>query len=184
MNLDKVIEKRHSVRRFKSKKPDWRKIVEAIDSARTAPLAGNLQSLKFILVKDKEKIKKLGKACQQRFVSDVNYIVVVCCDKEKLKNSFDKRGEKYSQQQSGAAIENFLLKITDLGLASCWIGAFSDNQVKRILNIPSSIEVEALLPVGYEMGKEKQENKPDLENIMFFDKWGEKYFKPIRKPSG
>jgi len=65
MDLDKAIKARHSVRRFKTKSADWRDIIKAIDAARLAPYAGNIPTLKFIIVTDEEKIKQLAVACQQ-----------------------------------------------------------------------------------------------------------------------
>jgi nitroreductase len=90
----------------------------------------------------------------------------------------------YSKQQVGASIENMLLKVTDLGLASCWVGAFSDETVKRILEIPEDIGVEAMLPIGYELGNTKQKQKPELDRILFFDKWKNKYMRPKVEVSG
>ena len=78
MGIDENIKARQSVRNFKNKKPDWRKIVEAIDTSRFAPMAGNFFSLKIILVDDSTKIKKLSEASEQDFFSEVSYIVVFC----------------------------------------------------------------------------------------------------------
>ncbi|MEK6820326.1 MAG: nitroreductase family protein [Nanoarchaeota archaeon] len=183
MELDKAIRERHSVRRFSTKKADWRDILKALDCARLAPLAGNISTLKFMLVSEEEKIKHLGRACQQSFIGTTGYIVVVVTDTAQLKRSYDERGEKYCSQQAGAAIENFLLKITDLGLSTCWVGAFSDFEVKKILEIPDEMIVEALFPIGYEMPpKSKQRVKPSLDSRLFFNKWKNKYMKPWRKP--
>jgi len=183
MDLDKVIKERHSVRNFKKgKKPDYKKIIEAIESATKAPLAGNIYGLKYILVSDKEKIKQLAQASQQDFVDDVDYIVVVCSDKKDLIRNYSERGRIYSRQQAGAAIENLMLKITELGLATCWIGAFSDEMVKRILSVTDDIDVEAMFPIGYELGKGKQKNKPNLDDVIFFDTWKNRYMKPKRMP--
>lgn len=182
MELDKAIKSRHSARKFTSRQVSWKDILEAIDYARLAPLAGNIPTLKFLIVTEKENIEKLAEASQQEFVSQASYVVVVCSDTGQAERSYDERGKKYSSQQAGAAIENFLLKLTELGLATCWIGAFSDNQVKRILKIPDNIEVEALFPIGYELGTGKQKFKPALDNIIFFDFWRNKYMKPMKKP--
>lgn len=183
MGLDNLIKKRHSVRRFTTKKPDWRIVIEAIDAARQIPLAGNLSTLRFILVDDEEKIEQLSKACVQDFVGRVDYIVVVCSDTKQIKRSYNDRGLKYAKQQAGAAVENFLLKITELGLATCWVGAFNDEEIKRILQMPEDVDVEALLPVGYEMPpKGKQRRKPDMDNILFFNQWKNKYMKPLKMP--
>lgn len=183
MDLDKVIKERHSVRRFKSKKPDWRKIIDAIEAASKAPFAGNIPTVKFILVSAKEKIAELAEAAQQDFVAATEYVVVVCSDNSQIERSYDERGIRYSRQQAGAAIENFFLKLTDLGLATCWVGAFSDETVKNALQIPDNIEVEAIFPIGYEMPPvNKQRKKPDLDNTLYFDVWKNKYMKPIKKP--
>ncbi len=186
MDIDKAIEKRRSVRRFSTKKPKWQDIIEAIDSANKAPLAGNIYALRFILIDDKEKIRKLAEAAQQDFFENVDYAVVVCTDKTSLIRSYDERGEIYARQQAGAAIENFLLKIVDLGLASCLVGAFVDDEVKDILEIPKpydNINVEAILPVGYEMpGYKKEKRKPDLDMCLWFNKWKNKFMRIPHKP--
>jgi len=183
MDLDKAIKERHSVRRYTSRAPDWRKIIEAIDVARLAPLAGNIPTIKFILITEDDKISQLGEACQQDFVGTAKYILVVCTDASQSTRSYDERGYRYATQQAGAAIENFLLKLVDLGLASCWIGAFSDEQVKRILQIPENVSVEGLFPIGYEMPpKTKQKSKPNLDSILYFNIWKNKYMKTIKKP--
>lgn len=185
MELDKAIEKRHSVRNFKQKKKvNWRKIIQAVDSARKAPLAGNITSVKFVLVSDEEKINKLAEASQQSFVSQVDYVLAVCSDPEQQERNYDERAKKYLKQQAGASIQNLLLKLTDLGLSTCWIGAFADDQVKNILKIPDNIEVEALFPIGYEMGDGKQKTKPEMDEVLFFNKWKEKKMKPVTKPGG
>ena len=181
MNLDRVIEKRHSVRRFKSKKPDWKKIVKAIEAGSKAPLAGNIPTVKFILVSDKEKIQELAQAATQDFVAMVDYVVVVCSDSKQCVRSYGKRAERYCRQQAGAAIENFLLKLTELKLSTSWVGAFSDMTVRRILKIPEDVGVEAIFPIGYEFGKLKQKPKPNLDNCIFFDKYNNKFMKPVKK---
>ena len=179
MELDKIIKSRKSVKKFSKKKPDWRKIIEAIDLARYAPMAGNLYSLKFILVSDKEKIQKLSEASQQEFVADAQYVVVVCSNPSRTLNAYEERGENYLKQQAGAGIQNFLLKLEDLKLSTCWIGHFVDEQVKKILEIPKEINVEAFFPIGYEseIAKTKQKRKIELDNLLYFEEYGKNRMK-------
>ena len=80
MEFDDVVNERKSVRKFRSKKPDWKKIIEAVESALQTPLAGNIPTLKFVLVDDRKVINKIAKASQQSFVAQVHYLVVVCND--------------------------------------------------------------------------------------------------------
>jgi len=184
MELDKAIKERHSVRRFcVTKKISYDKIIEAIEAANSSPFAGNIPTLKFILVNDKEKIQKIAEGSQQDFLAKVDYLIVVCSDTAQCVRSYGERGERYSRQQAGAAIENFLLKITDLGLASCWVGAFSDEIIRRILIIPDNINVEAILPIGIEMPKAgKQRKKRNLDDVIFFNKWKQKVLTPWKTP--
>jgi nitroreductase len=159
--LNKIIHNRRSIKKFSSKKPDWRTIIECIDSMRYAPMAGNNYSLKFILVDDKEKINKLAKASQQDFVGDAKYVLVVCTTPERTEIAYEERAKNYLKQQAGAAIQNFLLKITEEKLATCWVGHFVDNEIKSILDIPKDMHVEAIFPIGYayEKPKEKKNNR-------------------------
>ena len=177
MEFDRVVEKRQSIRNFSSKKVDWREVIKAIDSALQAPSAGNMQTLRFIIVSDRDKIKKLADASQQDFVAKAQFVVVVCSDKSQIARMYEDRTEMYSRQNAGAAIEHFLLKIVDLGMASCWVGAFSDRVVKEILQIPDDIDVEAILPVGYGLGKTRKKRKATLDSLLYFDKYKNKYMK-------
>ncbi|RLG12717.1 nitroreductase family protein [Candidatus Pacearchaeota archaeon] len=185
MELDKAITQRKSIRHFSDKKPNWRDIIECIDAARFAPMAGNLFSLRFILVDDKEKIKKIADAAQQPFISEAQYVVVACTSPAVTKNAYEKLAEKFLGQQAGAAIENFLLKIKEKGLETCWAGYFVESVVKEILRIPEGIEVEALFPIGYESkkrgAKEKRRQKIELDRILYFNKWKNKKMKNPKK---
>ena len=179
MELNKAIQSRKSCRKFTSKKPDWRDIVDSIDSMRFSPKAGNNFNVKTIIVKEKEAIEKIAKSCQQDFIQQAHYIVVVCSDDTRLKNLYEKQGEKFARQQTGAAMQNFILSIEDKGLATCWVGYFVENQIREILKIPGNVKVEAIFPIGYEMGKQKTSTKSSLDSYLFFEKYGNKKMKPI-----
>lgn len=173
MDLDKAFKERHSVHRFKSKKPNWRNIIESIDAARFAPMAGGNYTLKFILVDNPETIKQISVECQQDFVGKAQYIVVACSKPGRIINAYGKQGEIYARQQAGAAIENFLLKIQEFGLSTCWVGYFVERKIKDILKIPEDVNVEAIFPIGYELEKKyARKSKIDLDNILYFNSYG------------
>jgi nitroreductase len=181
MQLSNAIKSRKSVKRFLDKKPDWRKIIKAIDMARFAPTAGNQFCLKFILIKDEKKINKISEAAQQTFINKAHFVVAVVSDDTKLKQLYDKRGTRYARQQAGAAIQNFLLALTEQGLATTWIGHFVDSQIKQALELPSGVNVEAIFPIGKEtkaLAQSQSKQKPDLENLLYFDKWKNKTMQP------
>jgi len=174
MDLDKAIKQRRSVRKFNSKTPDWREILECIDVARFAPMAGGLYTPRFILIDEKEKIQKLAEAAQQPFISEAQFVVVVCTDPAKTLNAYPEFSEKFCRQQAGAAIENFLLKIEEKGLSTCWVGYFVEYLVKEAIKIPEEIQVEAFFPIGYAFEKSRPKRKPDLDNSLYFNKYKNK----------
>ncbi len=180
MQLNDAIKNRKSVKRFSSRKPDWRDIIECVESARYIPLAGGIPTLKFILVSDKEKIAMIAEASQQDFISQAHYVIAVVSNPNLTIKSYGKSGEKYSTQQAGAAIQNFLLSIEEKGLGSCWVGYFNEKQIKRELKIPDNAVLEAILPVGYELKKEKPSRKPNFDSMLYFNKYGEKKMKRVK----
>jgi nitroreductase len=181
MKLNNVIEARHSTRKFKDKKPNWRDIIECIDSARYAPMAGGIFSLKFILVEEEKTIQKLADAAQQDFIKQAKYVLVVCTNPGRTTNAYEKRGERYCRQQAGAAIQNFLLKIEEKKLATCWIGHFVDKLVKEALKIPEDVDVEAIFPIGYEFKQRTRQAKIDLNNVLYFHEYKNKKMKLPKK---
>lgn len=181
MGLNSLLKARHSTRKFKNKKPDWRDIIECINAARFSPMAGDNYTLKFILISDKEKIQKLAKTAQQDFIAQAHYIVVACSTPKRTLNAYGERGKMYLHQQAGAAIENFLLKITEKKLATCWIGHFTEPHVKQILKIPDDVQVEAIFPIGFEEKKPKKKAKIDLDNILYFEEYSRKKMKIPKK---
>ena len=180
MEFEEVVKKRASIRKYSDKKPDIEMAIAAIEAAHVAPTPGNLQIFKYIIVEDKGKISQLADACQQPFIGTASILVVVTSDPKQVEKMYDKRAEKYVRQTAGAVIENFLLAITDMGLASCWIGAFSDFEVHDILQIPENITVEAILPVAYEHKTNhiSQRKKPPLDGKLYFNGYG--YFNRVR----
>ncbi|MEK6842617.1 MAG: nitroreductase family protein [Nanoarchaeota archaeon] len=180
MQLDEAIKGRKSTKKFSHRKPNWRDIIECVDAARHAPLAGGIPTLKFILISNKEKINQIAEACQQNFVSDVSYVIAVVSNHSLTVKYSGQRGEIYARQQAGAAIENFLLKIEEKKLAACWIGHFNEKQIKRELKVPENANLEAVIPVGYEFKKEKPSRKPSIDFSLNFEKYGNKKMKGIK----
>jgi nitroreductase len=184
MDLDKAIKNRHSVKKFKSKKPDWRDIIECLDAARYAPMAGGNYSLKFILVSDEDKIQQMAEASQQPFISKARYVVVFCSNPSRTINAYGERGRIYSRQQAGAAMQNFLLKLEEAGLSTTWVGHFVEEQIKSILEIPEHVQVEAIFPIGYEFEKKyTRKEKTDMDNVLYFDEWENDQMKTPKETS-
>ncbi|MBD3252310.1 hypothetical protein GF386_01115 [Candidatus Pacearchaeota archaeon] len=183
MDFDSVIRKRASNRNFGLKKPKIEKIMELIETANTAPSPGNLQILKYLLIEDEEKIAKIAKACRQEWIKKAPWVVIVCSESSKVDIMYDERAPKYIKHHVGAAVENLLLKITNEGLACCWVGAFSEITLRNALNIPESAEIEVVLPIGYpsKIHKANQKPKPHLYTRVYFETYGNSFKEDYRK---
>jgi nitroreductase len=172
MEFDSVIRKRRSVKSFSKKKPSWKAILDAIEATIQNPFAGNQNNIRFLIIEDKDTIKNLSKLAEQTWISESSILVLVCSDDTHLENMYGERGRIYSRQQSGAAIQTFLLKIVDLGLSACWVGAYTDETVKQKLSIPQHIQIEAMIPIGFSSHQQKRRpRKKDLENLISWESW-------------
>lgn len=70
------------------------------------------------------------------------------------------------------AIEHMVIQAVELGLGTCWVRWFDDNKVKEILEIPESIEIIALLPIGYPAEDPPQRPRFGLKKIVYYEKYG------------
>ncbi len=178
MVLLDLFRNRRSIRKYRPVDVPYDILIEAIEAGRWAPSSGNLQNWRFIIVKNREKIKKIAEACNyQGFVAEAPALIVVCSNTDEVVSYYGKRGKFYAIQNVAAAIENILLYLSAKGLGSCWIGAFDEKKIKEILEVPEGVEIHAVITVGYPDEEPKSNRKP-LREIVFFEKWGNTSYQP------
>ncbi|HDM25573.1 MAG TPA: nitroreductase family protein [Thermoplasmatales archaeon] len=172
MELKEVIMRRCSVRSFKETDFPLEIVTEILEYANMAPSAGNLQARDFIVVTDDEiKYELASAAFGQMFIVEAPVVVVACANLKRIA-PYGKRGEDlYCLQDATAAIEHILLMATDFGLGSCWVGAFNENKVSEILNLPSYIRPVAIIPLGYSDEKESESSRMDIKELIHYNKW-------------
>ena len=176
MEVLECIKARRSIRKYRSDNIPWDHISNILDAGRLAPSSGNLQSWKFIVIKDEAKKKQLADACVQQFWMESAPIhIVVVGDPDKVKRFYGDRGERlYVIQNCAAAVENMLLEATNLGLGSCWIGAFDEDMVRRALDIPPEIRPQAIITIGYSDETPQDQVRLPIEATIYLDKWRRK----------
>ena len=171
MEFEKVVRKRKSVRDFKSKIPSWKEVLYAIELANQGPFAGNQNHLRYVIVENAATIKTLSQLCEQTWISNSKMLIVVCSDDTFIENMYGERGRIYSRQQAGAAIHTLTLALAEKSIGSCWVGSYSDELVREKLKIPQHIQIEAIIPIGFESGKEKKPAKKSLERCLSWELW-------------
>jgi nitroreductase len=170
MDLFEAIEKRRSIRKFKPgqvREEDLKKILQA---GRLAPSGGNRQPWCFIIVRDSETKNALAIASNdQKFVAEADTVIVALGDSGAYPKASTSSTRILHKQDPMIAIEHMVLAATALGYGTCWIGAFSEAEVKKILKIPENLTVVALLPVGVPDESPPPRPRKRFDEIFFRD---------------
>lgn len=176
MDVFEAINKRRSIRRYLERPVEFEKITTILDAARKAPSAGNLQSWSFIIVTEKSLITEVASyAIDQYWIQTAPVVIVVCATPEKNEMYYGLRGKRlYNIQDCAAAIENILLAATNLGLATCWIGAFEEEKIRTMFAIPGDVRPQAIITLGYGDETPSEKSLVPIENIVFFNRYGMK----------
>lgn len=177
MEFDEVLRGRRSIRKFLDMAVEFDLLIEVIDAARQAPSAGNLQGVRYLIIHSRETKEKIAEYCfEQYWMTEAPFFIVVCTQLDKYEDYYGERGKLvYSHMDAAAAIQNLMLKAYDLGLGTCFVGAFDQEKIQELLKIPTDSMVEAIIPIGYPDEKPAQPPKEDLNNIIFFDTYGNKF---------
>lgn len=184
MTFDEIVNARHSVRSFDPDRPvSDGQITAMCGAARLAPSAVNSQTWRFIAVRDRERIRRLcregmGPVIRNRFMMDAPLVIVGCARLDFITNTLGTgvTGIEYYLVDMGIAMEHLVLKATELGLGTCWIGWINEDKIRAILSIPKNVRVVTMVAVGYQKQiKARQHSRKPLENILFAETWGERF---------
>jgi nitroreductase len=166
-----VIKSRRSIRAYKSDPIRDEILDKILDAGRLAPSAKNIQPWKFIVIKDSQIKLELVAACRnQEFIAQAPVIV---CAVALEKIAWGRMGGYWSSYPVDLAIalEHIILAATNEGLGTCWIGAYDEAEVKRILKIPDDFKVIALTPIGYPNQTPAPKQTKNLAEIISEDKF-------------
>ena len=171
MDVMDAIRARYSVRKYKNKKIEEDKLLRILEAGRAAPSAKNLQEWRFVVVHDREKIQRLMAAAKnQRFVGEAPVVIAACAETDYYIMSC---GQFAYPIDVAIAVDHMTLAAVEEGLGTCWVGAFYEDQVKEILNIPGRIRVVQLLSLGYPDDSIGTKRRKPLSEIVMYDEWKE-----------
>ncbi|MEA3471267.1 MAG: SagB/ThcOx family dehydrogenase [Thermodesulfobacteriota bacterium] len=178
MPFEEALAARRSVRDFANVHLTEKEISQLLWSAqgitrpwggRTAPSAGALYPIemyivlseglfryvsrghKLVRISDQKLFRPLAEAALgQECVRSAPAVIVITVVYERTEQKYGKRGERYVKMEVGHAAENILIQAVSLGLGAVPIGAFYDDRVSEVLNLPESHKPLYLIPVGWE----------------------------------
>src|SRR3990170_89978 len=147
MDVSTAISERSSTRAYKATDVEEDKLRKVLEAARLSPSASNRQEWKFIVIRNKEAKRKLAKAAfGQSFIGEAPVVIVACGTESKAMLGC---GQPTHTVDVSIAFAYMILQAYELGLGTCWIGAFKEDEVKKILKVPEQVRVVAMTPLGY-----------------------------------
>ena len=150
MNLFETIQARQSIRAYAVTAIEPEKIEAILQAALLAPSAGNTQAYQSHIIESKSIQRALAHAAlQQDFIAQAPVVLAFCVLPARA-SRYGQRGEHlYCVQDATLAAGYAQLAAVAQGLASCWIGAFDEQAVGQLLDLPPGERPIVLLPIGY-----------------------------------
>jgi nitroreductase len=167
-----VIKARGSIRSYKDKPIPKQALLDVLEAARMAQSAANRQPWEFIVVTDRAIKERLVQAAgHQSFVGEAAAVLVCLANPKESASVGPFEGFLIDLT---IAIENMVLTAWDLGIGSCWIGAYTEQKVKELLDVPRNLRVMSLLTLGYPEERAGPKYRKDLDEIVHYQKYGQK----------
>ncbi|MDA8229543.1 MAG: nitroreductase family protein [Desulfitobacterium hafniense] len=172
-----LLKKRRSIRKFEVRNVEKEKIDQLIKAALLSPSSRRLRPWEFIVVENRETLKKLAGARQgAAFLDNAPLAIVVVADPDKC--------DVWVEDSSIATI---IIQLTaeSLGLGSCWIqirervgdsGQTAEDYVRGELSIPSKLKVESIVAIGYPAETKAPNDESSLKyEKVYSGEYGNKY---------
>lgn len=165
MSLVDVVLSRRSIRSYEKKEIPKDVLDKILEAGRQAPSAANRQPVHFIVLTDYEVKKELSGGLVNKFVKDSAFTVVGCA------HTGDLLTGKWAIVDTSIALQNMVIAAWVMGVGSCWVGAFKEDNVKQLLKIPEDWKVVALVAFGYPAEQPHPKTKKPIEEIVSFNKF-------------
>lgn len=168
----KLIFDRKSIRKFEERDIPEEILLKILDAGNSAPTAGNLQARDFIAVRDPEQKKLVSEAAmKQTFIAGAPVVIIVCANYPRSMRVYGEKGKLYAEMDATAAIENILIASCAMGLGATWVGAFEEDKLQEILEIPEFSKPIAIIPMGYPAEEPEKKSRYPVRELVHWDKW-------------
>jgi SagB-type dehydrogenase family enzyme len=87
-------------------------------------------------------------ALDQGFIAEAPVDIVICAIYSRTSYAYGRRGERYVHMEVGHVGGNIHLQAVALGLATVEIGAFDDEEVRKVLGLEEQIKPLYIMPIG------------------------------------
>lgn len=153
MNFKELANTRYSVRKYSDQKVEEGKLETILETARKAPSAVNFQPYRLFVVESKEKLEAV-KACYHRDWIKLAPVILVVVGSHDMAWKRNEDGKDHTDIDAAIFIDHIMLQAADLGLGTCWVCNFEVSKLSKLLNLSSTEEPIAMIPLGYPQKKD------------------------------
>jgi nitroreductase len=169
MSFLELARKRYSVRAYKPEMVEEEKLQQVLEAARLAPTACNLQPFRLIVIHTKGREAELRRVYGSSWFVQAPIVICVCGIPSE---SWVRRdGKNYCEVDVTIAMDHLILAAADLGLGTCWIGAFNPDAAREVLGLPDDVEPIAFTPLGYPADQPGNKSRNPLDELVRYEHW-------------
>lgn len=159
---------RRVMRAFADQSVEPDKLARIVDAGRHAMSARNLQPWQFVVIRDRDALRRLGELCSTgRFISQAPAAIAVLKD---LGNA------RWADVDCAQAVQNMANAAWALGLGTCWVGNFETDKIAALLGVPPGWALFTILPFGYPDRANPVQSRPlkPRKQVVHFERAGAK----------
>jgi nitroreductase len=167
MEFLELVKKRYSVRAYESRPVEDDKLKQVLEAARLAPTGANRQSFQLIVVHTAGREEELRAIYSRDFFVQAPVIVCACATTPE--------GQPYNEaggyRNVAIVMDHLILAATELGLGTCWIGAYDPAAARRILGIPENAHPVVFATIGYAKDEPRPKVRKPIEELVRYEHW-------------
>jgi nitroreductase len=171
MDFEQLVQHRYSCRHYSPDPIEKDALNKILEAARLAPTASNRQPFQIIIIKTKDKKEDLLNIYNRDWFVQAPLVLCVCSDPEEgwVRHNYD--NQSYATVDAAIVVDHITLQAADLGIGTCWIGAFNPQATREFLKLPDQIEPIAFTPLGYPLDESKPKTRKPLTDLIRYETW-------------
>ncbi len=169
MEFLELAKKRYSVRDYKPIPVEEDKLLKVLEAAQLAPTAANRQPFQLIVIHTRGREEELRRIYHAAWFTQAPLVICACGTPASCWIRRD--GKYYCDVDVAIVMDHLTLGAADLGLGTCWIGAFNPDEARTILKLPPEVEPIAFTPLGYPAASPGTKTRRPLEELVRYESW-------------
>lgn len=167
MDFLELVEKRYSVRKFEKTPVEKELLDKILEAGRLAPTSCNFQPFKILVITDEAKRQAMTGVYHQGWFADAPVIIGIFVDTTMTWKRADDKD--YGDVDAAIVMDHMVLQATELGLGTCWIGAFDAQKARNILSLPENLEPVLFTPLGYPDAEKPPRKRKSIEDLVSYE---------------